>query len=539
MALFTTTRSKREIKVDYPLLPCTHVLVPNDMLKVHAFDYQVETNDGRIRPAIGYKTEGFMGAFGQKEMVLILVVGDEEYDEVEVDDDDDGKVIPSIVSATATFLTTSVFGSPKRKKKKRKRRVFSYEDPLHFFKQLFRITSRGTVEHGSATKFVGDRGLFGASAILYVKMSSIAPISAAAAAASAVGGGRNHTENTHDLTYYSSYDEDCLALLLLYGEEERDALTTFGHLRVLGLLGHKQGYYPYPYWSDLRRPSLFQNCATLSSCSALGMFTGRIFLPPSSTLTHYPIQKKIVLKMTKRQTKRMLQQTNNDIWDNSNDNNNNNNDTNSNGTTTTNNTEQQAPFSVMNRELPRSENPTILLPGSIDENADGCYVRTIPEHNNKLPQQQQQLFRKKKKKNNSSSNNSNSKMNMFNYTTGSPSYDELLDDDDRINNNTLSYSSQQHQYYYYCHDDTMISRDKDMACCFLAIVGHSDKNIQTNHYRMMEDGFFVYVTEETWNGFWKQLMHHEFSSSEDHHDTPTNYQIQLTEGMVLSLEWLP
>jgi len=497
------------MKSDFPLLPCTHSLVHNDMLKVHVFDYQVETNDGRVIPAIGYKTEGFMSTFGQKEMILILVVGgNNDYD----DDNDESWVPPSLLS-----FSTSILGIDKKKKKK-KRRKFSYEEPLHFFRQLFGITSQSTVEHGSCTKFVGNGGLYGSSAILYSEISSTAPISAAAAAASAVGGrtsSRRDLLNDEDnnLAYYSSYDEDCLAMILLYGEEERSALTTFGHLRLMGLLGHKQGYYPYPYWSELQRPSLFENCisnksnagknssSALSFCSALGMFTGRIFLPSTSAFTHYPKQKRLVLKMKKKTG--TLNGTNIRRDSNTND----------------------GSFFDDTHELPRSENPTILLPGSIEENADGCYVRTIPERGFRS---NKQIVKKKKKKKTTIITGSPTRTPslLSSRSSLSSSYDELLDDDNRINNNA-TLSTQHHDYLYYYHDDNMISHDKNMACCFLALVGHSDKNMTTNHYRMMEDGFFVYLTDTTWNEFWNHLMR-------NHNQ---NYQIQLTEGMVLALEW--
>jgi len=512
----TNTTKKRLIKLDYPLLPCTHVLIPNDQLKVHAFDYQVETNDGRILSAIGYKTEGFMSAYGQKEIIFILVV--EGYEQQS--EEEDTSVLSSLT--TSMFFGKNCNNSPK----KNCRRSFSYEDPLLFFKQLFRITSRSTVEHGGSTKFVGNRGLLGSSAIVYVEMSSLfmGPISAAAAAASAVGSMRDSQRNLRDdgnLAYYSSYDEDCLGMVLLFGDEERDALTTFGHLRLLGLLGHKQGCYPYPYWSELQRPSLFQNTnpnslntnTQLSSSSALGMFTGRIFLPPSSTFTHYPVQKRLVLKL--QQKRRMLLNDENKEQAPEED--------------------QAAAVSIQVRELPRSENPTILLPGSIDDNADGCYVRTIPTAEEAelvaiRRKQQQQMIKKKKKKNIFLRSNSN-KSTLSSQSSSSSIYNELLDDDNRVNNNTLSHSTQQHQYSYYYQDDSMISRDKVMACCFLALVGHSDKNITTNHYRMMEDGFFLYLTEQTWNEFWKHLLSEETNK--------TNYRIQLTEDMVFVLQWVP
>mmetsp|Transcript_26601 Transcript_26601/g.39351 ORF Transcript_26601/g.39351 Transcript_26601/m.39351 type:complete len:330 (-) Transcript_26601:5740-6729(-) len=111
-------------KDDLPPLPCTMVLIQN-YLKVHAFDFQVEMN-GKKRDAIGYKTEGLRSAPGQQEIVLI--------------------VLKELAKRTKHFI---------------------FNDPLRLFKQLYNMKT--PLRHGSTTKF-GTSSLFDSTAILYVQM---------------------------------------------------------------------------------------------------------------------------------------------------------------------------------------------------------------------------------------------------------------------------------------------------------------------------------------------------------------------------------
>jgi len=312
------------------------------------------------------------------------------------------------------------------------KRSFSYSEPLDFFRQLYCIAEHAKVTHGSSTKFVADRGLLGSSAILYVQMTTL--------------------QNVIEDDKVGDY----LAMILLFGAEECQSLSVLGHLRILGLLGYTSCYYPFPYWSELQRNSLFEG-RSASSCSVLAMFTGRFFLPHTSTITHYPIQKQIVLRMKKKASSSKDSDTDSS--------------------------------SCVSEELPRADIPTILFPGSIDDSANGLYVRETS---------QGCLNSVKKKKRNMTAH-------------GEKHETDLL--------------AQHHVY-----SNTTISQDKNMACCYLALVGQDDRSSTTNSVRMMEDGFFVHLSDQSWKDFWENLLAK---------DAAKNHDVILTDDMTLSLVWVP
>lgn len=392
--LLLRNRERDSTKTRHPFLPYIHVLIPDNKLNVHVFDHLVELDDGTTRSAVGYKTDG-LKTLGQQEIVLILL------------NDERGL--------------------------KRNRKSFSHSEPLDFFRQLYCIAERSHVTHGSSTKFVADRGLLGSSAILYVQMPPL----------------HNVIEKDKD--------GDCLAMILLFGAEERQALSVLGHLRMLGLLGHKSCYYPFPYWSDLQRRSLFDR-HNPSSRSVLAMFTGRFFLPYTSTITHHPIQKQIVLKMKKKAS-------------------------------TSRDTDSDS--SSVSEKLPRADIPTILFPGSIDDSANGLYVReTVQDCLNRVK---------------------NKKRSMFVTARGEKHAVDALAQD-------------------YVYSNTTISQDKNMACCFLALVGQDDRSSTTNSARMMEDGFFVFLSHKSWREFWENLLNR---------DAAADHKVILKDGMELLLMWVP
>jgi hypothetical protein len=151
--------------------------------------------------------------------------------------------------------------------KRAKNLHFDFGEPLAFFRQLHAAAEGGAiVEHGGSTKF-GGRGLLGSSAVIYAQ----APQGV-----------------VHDMS------RDFLYMILLYGMEELEALTAFGHLRLLSMLGHANRFYPYPYWSDSRRDPMSHVGV---SGSTLSFFPARYFLPGTSSITHFPTRREIILKV--------------------------------------------------------------------------------------------------------------------------------------------------------------------------------------------------------------------------------------------------
>jgi len=100
-------------------------------------------------------------------------------------------------------------------------------DPLHLLATIYRLAAGGQrVGPGDVTEF-GDRSFLGRH-LLYVEAQPLEQV---------------------------SLPPSCLAALLVTADELR-AVRAFGTTRVLARLGQASRHYPFPPWSDRRRPGL-------------------------------------------------------------------------------------------------------------------------------------------------------------------------------------------------------------------------------------------------------------------------------------------
>jgi hypothetical protein len=101
------------------------------------------------------------------------------------------------------------------------------QDPLHLLATIYQLADNGQrVGPGDVTGF-GDRSFLGHH-LLYVEARPLDGV---------------------------PLPRSCLAALLITADELR-AVAQFGSTRVLALMGHASGYYPFPPWADRRRPGL-------------------------------------------------------------------------------------------------------------------------------------------------------------------------------------------------------------------------------------------------------------------------------------------